>query len=110
MPTLIGGQNGAQIKQNTRIEVEGCGNSLSVVSTRVKKQTLTVTVAVPAAGKLTVSGKGITSGSKTSSGRESLSFTLQQKKSGKLKTSLKLSFTPTKGKKLKASHSVKFKR
>ena len=43
---------------------------------------------VPAAGKLRVSGKGLSSQTKKASGRETLTFTLKQKKAGKLKTKL----------------------
>jgi hypothetical protein len=110
MPTLIGGQNGAQIKQNTRIEVEGCGKTLSVVSTQVNKKTLKLSVFAPGAGKVTASGKGVSSGSKSYSGVEAQTFTLSQKKAGKLKTSIKLTFTPSKGKKQSKTAKVTFKR
>ena len=98
MPTLIDGQNGAQTKQNTRIEVEGCGKTLSVVSTRVTKKTLRLSIYAPTAGKVTASGKGVSSGSKSYSGQEAQTFTLTQKKAGKLKTKIKLTFTPSGGK------------
>jgi hypothetical protein len=99
MPTSMTGQNGALLTQNTRVEVEGCSSSLAVVSSRVKKQTLTLSVYAPGAGKVTAGGKGATSGSKTYSGREALTFNLKQKKAGKLSTKIKLTFTPSKGKK-----------
>jgi hypothetical protein len=118
MPTLIGGQNGAQIKQNTRIEVEGCGKTLSVVSTQVNKKTLKLSVFAPGAGKVTASGKGVSSGSKSYSGVEAQTFTLSQKKAGTpsrprdliFKTSIKLTFTPSKGKKQSKTAKVTFKR
>jgi len=99
MPVTLTGQNRAVLKQNTPVEVEGCSNSLSVISSKVKKKTLTLSVYAPAAGKVTASGKGVSSGSKTYSGREALTFTLKQKKAGKLKTKIRLTYTPSKGKK-----------
>jgi hypothetical protein len=99
MPTTMTGQNGAVLTQSTRVEVEGCNSSLSVVSLRVKKRTLTVSVYAPGAGKVSFSGKGVSSGSKTYSGREALTFTLKQEKAGKLTTKIKLTYTPSKGKK-----------
>ena len=97
MPTAITGQNGAEIHTSTPISVTGCSGSLSVTSHSVEKRTLSVSVYVPAAGKLRVSGKGLSSQTKKASGRETLTFTLKQKKAGKLKTKLEVTFTPSKG-------------
>jgi hypothetical protein len=99
MPATLTGQNGAVLKQNTPIEVTGCSSSLAVVSSKIKRKTLTLSVYAPGAGKVTAGGKGVSSGSKTYSGREALTFTLKQKKAGKLKTKIKLTYTPSKGKK-----------
>jgi hypothetical protein len=110
MPTAFVAQNGAEIHESTRIEVEGCSGSLAVMSSKVKKRTLTLSVYAPAAGKVTVSGKGLSSGSKAYSGREALSFTLKQKKAGRLKTKIKLTFTPSKGTKQAKTVKVSFKR
>jgi len=110
MLTEFVAQNGAEIHESTRIEVEGCSGSLAVMSSKVKKRTVTLSVYAPAAGKVTVSGKGLSSGSKSYSGREALSFTLKQKKAGRLKTKIKLTFTPSNGTKQTKSLSVKFKK
>ena len=99
MPTTMTGQNGAVLTQNTPVEVEGCSSSLSVVSSKVKKRTLTLSVYAPGAGKVTASAMGASTGSKTYSGREALTFTLKQKRAGRLETKIKLTFTPSKGKK-----------
>jgi hypothetical protein len=109
MPTAITGQNGAVVKQTTPIEVQGCPNALSIPSRSIKGRTLSLSVYVPSAGKLTASGKGLSRTSKSSKGRETLKLTLRTKKAGKLKTTVRLSFAPTKGKKLSKSLSVKFK-
>jgi hypothetical protein len=58
---------------------------------------------------VTASGKGVSAGSKSYSGREALTFTLKQKKAGKLKTKIKLTFTPSKGKKQAKTVKAAFK-
>jgi hypothetical protein len=98
MPTEFVGQNGAEIKQSTPITVEGCSTAISIVSHKVKGRTLTVSVSVPAAGRVTASGKGLSSSSKSAKARETLTFKLTQKKAGKLKTTVAVSFTPSTGK------------
>ena len=109
MPTTMTGQNGASFTQNTRIEVQGCSSSISVVSSNVKNRTLTLSVYVPAAGRLTASGKGFFSTSKSSSGRETLTLTINQKRLGKLQTTLDLSFAPSKGKKQTKTFRASFR-
>jgi hypothetical protein len=109
MPTAFTGQNGAVINQDTHIEVTGCPNTISILSHSVKKHTLKLSVYGPASGKLTASGKGVSSQTKSYSGQEALTFTLRQKKAGKLSTKIKLIFTPKSGKKLSKSLTVKFK-
>jgi hypothetical protein len=110
MPTEFVGQNGAVIKQSTPIGVTGCSTGISIVSHKIKGRTLTVSVSVPAAGILTASGKGLSRSSKSAKGRETLTFKLTQKKSGKLSTKLKIAFKPSKGGKQAKSLSVKFKK
>jgi hypothetical protein len=110
MPLALTGQNGAVIKQTQRIGVTGCQYALSVSSHSVKNRTLTLHIVVPAAGKLTVSGKQLRSTSKSASGRETLVLTVNQKQAGALSTKVKLSFKPNKGRKLTKSLRVTFKR
>ena len=107
MPTTLVAQNGAVINQSTLVEPEGCPNTLTILSHKVKKRTITLRVAVPAAGKLTVSGKGLTKVSKTSKGRGVLTLTFKAKGAKKLKTKIKLKFAPTKGRKLATSLTAK---
>jgi hypothetical protein len=57
MPTTIVAQNGAQIKQNTRISVSGC--PVRVVSHRVVGHTLVLKVQAFAAGRISVKGKDL---------------------------------------------------
>jgi hypothetical protein len=105
MPTAFVAQNGATLDQNTRIEVEGCSNALSVVSKSVKGRTLTLKILVPGAGKLTASGKGVGKASKSTGGREEVKLTLHGAKGGK--TKLELSFSPKSGKRQTKTITVK---
>jgi len=109
LPTQLTAHNGAELNQQTPIEVEGCPNSLSVVSEKVKGNKVTLKVVVPAGGKLSASGKGLKGSSKSSSGRETITITVPKKKAGKLVTKIKLSFKPKKGKQLSKTVTAKFK-
>ena len=86
-----------------------CSSAVSV-SSKVNKKTLTLSVYAPAAGKVTASGKGVSAGVKTYSGHEALTFTLKQKQAGKLKTKIKLTFTPSKGKRQGKTVKESFKK
>jgi len=110
MPTEFVAQNGAELKQDTHIEVEGCSNTFSLLSKKVKGKTLTLKVAVPAGGKLRVSGQGLSSTTKTVGGRETITVTVHQRKGGKLSTSVKVTFTPFKGHKQLKSAKLHFSR
>jgi hypothetical protein len=110
MPTEFVAQNGAEIHQTTPIGVTGCSTSIAIVSHKVKGRTLTVAVSVPAAGRVTASGKGLSTSAKSAKGRETVTFKLTQKKPGKLSTTLKIAFKPSKGGKQAKSLSVKFKK
>ena len=110
MPVRFKASNGLEITQNTPVGVTGCPNSISISSHKVKGKTTTIQVSVPAAGKLTATGKGLSKASKTASGRETVSLVLNQKKAGKLKTNIKLTFTPSKGAKQTKTVTVRFKK
>jgi hypothetical protein len=112
MPTTFTGQNGAKLEQDNYIEVQGCPNTLALVAKKLVRKTLTLKVAVPAAGKLTVGGSGISSASKSSKGRETLTVKLgvaltrgQRALLGrhpgrKLLVNVTLRFTPAKGRRM----------
>ena len=110
MPTTLVAQNGAVLTKSTLVEPEGCPYKLTILSHKVNKRTLTLKVAVPAAGKLTVSGKGLAKATKTAKGHSTLTLTLKAKGHGKLTTKVKLNFTPANGRKLAATVPAKFKR
>jgi hypothetical protein len=63
MPTVITAQNGAQIKQNTRIDVAGCG--IRIIRRKMVGHTLLLTVQTPAAGRVIVTGKYLKTASRT---------------------------------------------
>jgi hypothetical protein len=110
MPTEMIAQNGAELHQDTRIEVEGCPDTVQVFSTTVKKRTLSLYVYAPAAGKLTASAPGLTSTSNAYSGREAQTLTLTQKHPGRLHTKIKLTYTPTHGNKQTKTLNANLKR
>jgi DNA-binding beta-propeller fold protein YncE len=110
MPITIVGQNGAVEEHEPRIEVTGCRDALSISSRSLKNRTLTLHVVVPAAGKLTASGRGLKPISKSAAGRETLTLTVGQKHAGRLSTKVKLSFEPSNGRKLAKALSVTFTR
>jgi hypothetical protein len=105
MPTTITAQNGAVFNQTTQIEVSGCPNALSVVSRSLRGHTLTLRVSVPGAGKLKASGKGLSSVSRRSGGRETVVVRLRVKRHGR--TRVRLSFSPERGARLGKSISVR---
>jgi hypothetical protein len=106
MPTEFVAQNGAAIHRSTPITVTGCPKSLAVVHHAVKGRKLSLSVAVPGAGRLKVSGAGLSSASKTARGRETLTFTLNVAKAGRPKTTVRMTFTPPTGKKLSQSLTI----
>ena len=55
MPTIITAQNGAQIKQNTRISAPGCG--VKILSRRVRGGRLFVRIRTLSAGRVSLGGK-----------------------------------------------------
>jgi hypothetical protein len=57
MPTILTGQNGKVVKQNTKINPTGCG--VQIVGHRVAGNTLYLTLETYAAGRITGSGNGL---------------------------------------------------
>jgi hypothetical protein len=109
LPTSMVGQNGAVVRQETPVEVTGCSSTISVVSSKVQGRALRLAIYAPGAGRLIARGNGLTGASRTYAGREVLTVTLRQKKSGKLATNVALSFTPRHGKKQTKSLNARFR-
>lgn len=59
MPTVVTGQNGATLKQTTRIAVNGCKPAIRVVGHSVKGTHASIRVSVPSAGTLVATGTAI---------------------------------------------------
>lgn len=98
MPTLFKAQNGLEIHEETPIAVVGCPTEMSISSRKVKGHSVTLTVYVPAAGKLKASGNGLGTVTKSAGGTENVTLTLHAKHAGRFKTKLTLTYTPAKGK------------
>jgi hypothetical protein len=110
------GANGALLRQDSMLNVEGCAPAITVVSHKVKGKTATIQVKVPSAGKLVASGEGLSKASKKAKGATTLTVkltltngeaaALSKHKGRKLKAKINLTFTPKKGGKLKTSTTV----
>jgi hypothetical protein len=113
MPTQIKGQNGAVVKQNTKVAVTGCKPAVTVVRSSVKGAKATIVASVPSAGRLVASGKGLSRVTRRlgKAGTTTVTLTLSkqdqlflsQHPGRRLKVSVKLIFTPAHGSRLSAS-------
>jgi hypothetical protein len=97
LPTHFKASNGLEINQNTPVAVTGCSTKLAILSHRVKKRTLTLSVYVPSTGTLKVTGKSLTTVRKATHGTENVTVTLKAKRNRKFSTKVKLTFVPSKG-------------
>ena len=59
LPTVLTAQNGAVLKQVTRIAVTGCPPTVAITKTKLKGNALLVTVKLSAKGTLRISGEGL---------------------------------------------------
>lgn len=117
MPTTMTAQNGAQIKQNTRISVSGCG--VRIVSRRVRAHKLVLKVRAPSAGRASVRAKGLRRVSKRVRKAATITFKLPLTRGGlsalhrhrPLKVKVRVSFAPSNKSEGRsaASTTVKFK-
>lgn len=108
MPTYMTAQNGATHNQDTPLEVEGCPATIAVTGHRVRGRALTVSVYVPAAGKVEVRGNGLKAKSRSADGRETLTLTLAQAHRGRLSTRVHVLFVPRHGRRQAKTLRVRF--
>jgi hypothetical protein len=114
MPTTITGQNGKQIKQNTIIAPTGCG--VQIVGHKVVGNTVYLTVKTFAAGRISGSGKGLSTAYRTLSSAAkatTLKVPLSSKGRAKgrpFKVSVRVGFVPKKGAHSSQSVTVTFRR
>jgi hypothetical protein len=102
IPTIITAQNGRQVKQSTKIAVTGCKASepsVAITKTRLKGDTLVVTVKTSATGTIELSGSGFTTATKKNVKAGSHQINVALTKAGKTakkhhnKTKLRASLT-----------------
>lgn len=59
LPTVLTAQNGAVLKQATRIAVSGCPPTVAITNAQLKGNALLVTVKLSANGTVRISGQGL---------------------------------------------------
>jgi hypothetical protein len=65
MPTFMEAQNGAQLHQNTQIEITGCGPKIAITKKKLTGNSITVTVKTTVKGVVTITGPGLRKTTKT---------------------------------------------
>ncbi len=118
MPTTITAQNGAVIKQNTRISVSGCG--VRILSRRVRGHKLILVLRTLGGGLITVKGNGLRGASRRVKRSATVTFKLPLTRGGlralrrhhRLKVTVRAGFRPSQKGALRsaASTSVTFRR
>ena len=118
MPTTITAQNGAVIKQNTRISVSGCG--VRILSRRVRGHKLILVLRTLGGGLITVKGNGLRGASRRVKRSATVTFKLPLTRGGlrslrrhhRLKVGVRVGFRPSQKGALRsaASTSVTFRR
>jgi hypothetical protein len=114
MPTTITGQNGSVFKQNTVISPTGCG--VQIIGHKVVGNTAYLTVKTFAAGRISGSGKSLSTVYRTLSSASkaaTLKVALSKKGRGRrrpFKVTLRVGFVPKKGAHTSATVTVKFRR
>jgi hypothetical protein len=94
MPTFLKASNGDEVHQETPVTPTGCPTKLKITSHKTRGQTITLTIYIPAAGKLNIQGQNIKSASKSTAGTEAITLTLHAKQAHH-RTRLKVTFKPS---------------
>lgn len=106
MPIAFVAQNGATLDQDIRIGAEGCTKQLLLASHHLQGRSLSLTVAVPGAGRLLASGRGLSKAAKSAPGRGTITVKLRVRRRGRFSTTIRLVFSSRSGKRLVKSVSV----
>lgn len=104
MPTILTGQNGKVVKENTKINPTGCG--VQIVGHKVAGNTLYLTVQTYAAGRISGSGKGLSTRARSLNGatRATLKLPLSGTRRKPFSVKVRVGFVPKK----KGAHSTAF--
>ncbi len=95
IPVKLTAQNGAALALSPRVSVTGCPNVLKLLSHKIKGRKVTLKVSVPAAGRLTASGRGLSKVRKTVKAKGTVTVVLKAKGRKKLKSKVELAFVPS---------------
>jgi hypothetical protein len=116
MPTAFVAQNGVVIHRSTPISVTGCKPTVTILRHSAKGSTASIMASVPSAGKLVATGNGLVGATAklAKAGNATVRLSLSGKErqflarhpGRRLKTNVKLLFTPKHGRKLSASVTV----
>jgi hypothetical protein len=112
MPTIITGQNGKQVKQNTIIAPTGCG--VQIVGHRVVGNTAYLTIETYSAGRISGSGPGLSTVRRTlNSASKATTLKVPLSSSGRsrrrpFKVKLRVGFVPKKGAHSSATVTLRF--
>jgi uncharacterized repeat protein (TIGR01451 family) len=109
MTITLTGQNGSSTSRAVPVEVEGCPQVLTILSRKTANGTITLKVAVPEAGSLAGSGKGLSKAKAVAHGRGPVTLKLRNTKRHGLRTKVKLVFKPAKGRALTSGVSARFR-
>lgn len=113
MPTIITGQNGKQIKQNTPITPTGCG--VQIVGHKVIGNTVYLTLKTFAAGRISGSGSGLSTTYRTlGAAHKTVTLKVPLSSAGRsrrrpFKVKVRVGFVPKKGAHSSATVTVSFR-
>lgn len=116
LPIVIVAQNGAVVRESPRIAVSGCRPTLKIVHHSVRGRVARIAVRVPSAGRLVVSGKGLSRVSRKlgKAGTVTVRLTLSKRerrflahhRGRRLKIAVEVLFVPSHGSRLSAHVTV----
>jgi hypothetical protein len=116
MPTAFTAQDGVSIHQSTPITITGCKPAIGVVSHSVKGAKVTIRATVPAAGKLSARGNGLSGAAKSTKAAGTVTLglaltkaeraLLARRRGRSLRVRVQLLFAPKHGSRIAGSVTV----